>query len=110
VLRAARPLGPVTVTLLDHHGDPLVTPLTLDVVAGTNVFPFDLPPAFAETRFGVEALHVRVADLALAGAGEGAYDYVTSPSAFGEDTARTPDARPRGLKPFSLGGDANRRP
>ncbi len=110
VLRAERALGPVRVALLDHHGDPLVAPLRLDVGAGLTPFAFALPAAFDKAKFGVEGLHVRIDDLARAGAGRGAYDFFTSPSVFADgsrDEASTAagELRPRGLGPFVLDGD-----
>lgn len=53
--------APVTVTLLDHHGDPIAPALTLPAKAGEPaVFAFELPKAVLESRFGVEGLEVKV--------------------------------------------------
>ncbi len=119
VLGSDRNLGPVTVTLLDHHGDPLTPALTQDVGEGLRVYPFLFPEvAFSkeppkdpmgwgapEPRIPVEALSVRIEDLGRAGAGQGSYDFSTSPSvflgkAFGVDDM---PQRPRGVGLFVIG-------
>jgi hypothetical protein len=82
------PLGTVTVTLLDHHGDPAYPPVTQTAGAGTRVFSFALPPSgpapatplpFARgaTRRAFEGAHVHVHDLGATGSGHGRYDIVT---------------------------------
>lgn len=104
-LRAAA--GPTSVTLLDHHGDPLSRELVLDVDDGWKVGAFALSPELVKARYGVEALHVRVADLARSGAGVGSFDYTTSPSVFAgldyESTGTMPK-RPTGPGYFTIGG------
>jgi hypothetical protein len=96
VLGSDRPLGDVTVSLLDHHGDPAYAPVTHAVGAGTAVFAFRLQdpsqPAAPASSGGVpmpspfmmraprrsfEGLHVHVHDLAASGAGHGRFDVVT---------------------------------
>jgi hypothetical protein len=74
VLRSARALGDVTVTLLDHHGDPITTSSTRPVGADATVFSFQLTPALSRTSRGVEGLHVVVHDLAASGQGRGKAD------------------------------------
>ncbi|MDI1479869.1 DUF3160 domain-containing protein [Polyangium sp. y55x31] len=124
VLASDRKLGPVTVALLDHHGDPLVPALTLDIGEGFSVYPFAFPEVpwqspppepepgtyeaylhsqRARPRSPVEAVVVRIEDLAHAGAGKGAFTLVTSPSVFGgKDFSHDLPTRPRGTF-FSLG-------
>ncbi|HVK71041.1 MAG TPA: DUF3160 domain-containing protein, partial [Polyangium sp.] len=120
ILASDRKLGPVTVTLLDHHGDPLTPALTLDVSEGFSVYPFTFPevpwqrPAHGRyddpphhqdrsPQSPVEALEVRIEDLDRAGAGKGAYTLVTSPSVFhGKAFSDDLPTRPRGTD-FSLG-------
>ncbi|MDC3956019.1 DUF3160 domain-containing protein [Polyangium jinanense] len=120
VLASDRDLGPVAVTLLDHHGDPLVPALTQDVGAGFSVYSFRFPeipwpppePTQGQRRASrprsrasspVEAIVVRIEDLARAGAGRGAFTRVTSPSVFsGKDYTPDLPTRPRGTF-FSLG-------
>jgi hypothetical protein len=109
-VQSERDLGSLTVTLLDHHADPLVAPLTIEARPGLTAFAFALPPTFAKTRFGVEALHLHVADLARSGAGKGAYDFFTSPSVFrsgsmiGEEREKRA-IRPRGTGDFVIDGE-----
>lgn len=54
VVRSLEPLGAVTLTLLDHHGDPATRPVTRNVDDGVQVF------VFAPTPGSDEGLHVRV--------------------------------------------------
>lgn len=94
-----KPVGPVSITVLDHHADPLAPTITHDVIDDIVVFPFRFPevprqdkpaPARTEemyfargpTKYLVEAISVRIEDLQHAGLGKGAYDYFTSPSVF----------------------------
>jgi Protein of unknown function (DUF3160) len=107
VMQSDRPIGAVTVGLLDHHGDSLAPPLTLDVGAGSTVYVFRLPEAFRRNRFGVEAMHVRIEDLAKSASGAGPYDWFTSPSVFsGKDFGdpETHPRRPRGVGHFLVDG------
>jgi hypothetical protein len=61
VVVTADEAAPVTITLLDHHGDAIAPSLTLPVKAGApSVFAFELPKAVLESRFGVEGLEVKV--------------------------------------------------
>ena len=80
---------------------------TVDVTPSWSVVAFDLPSSFADAKYGVEALHVRVSDLATSGTGTGAWDLATSPSVFfGKDfemDGKAP-ARPRGVSDFAIGG------
>ncbi|MBI4956303.1 MAG: DUF3160 domain-containing protein, partial [Myxococcales bacterium] len=113
-LRSERALGPVTVTFLDHHGDPVGAPTTLDVGPGWRVValsepsepsaPSALPLPLPLPRDLVRALHVRILDLAHAGLGTGAYDYFTSPSVFADKYGASPlPRRPQGLADFGIG-------
>ena len=99
--------GATTVTLLDHHGDPLSQALRIDVGASWKVAAFDMPQTLARSRHGVEALHVRVEDLAPSGTGKGPFDYTSSPSVFARfspmETAAPPGLRPAGTAPFAIG-------
>ena len=53
--------APVTITLLDHHGDAIAPALTLPALAGEpTVFAFELPKNVLESRFGVEGIEVKV--------------------------------------------------
>lgn len=98
--------GPTSVTLLDHHGDPLTAKLVIDVDREWKVGVFDLSPELAKAHYGVEALHVRVEDLSRSRTGTGPFDYTTSPSVFaGKDYAaedKLPE-RPRGPSYFTIG-------
>jgi hypothetical protein len=100
VVGTPRPLGQVTVTLLDHHGDPAHAAVTHAVGAGSTVFTFrlaeppqpgvaaadagaamfPLAPPFPgmgrEVRRSFEGLDVHVHDLAASGEGHGRYDIV----------------------------------
>lgn len=119
VLASERELGAVSVTLLDHHGDPLHAPVTREVDEGLTVLAFRLPnavtwesPVFGGSgvRTPVEALHVRVEDLGRSGAGKGRYDYATSPSVFvGKDfEVEGLAVRPRGVGAFTIGEGGGR--
>ena len=98
--------GPTTVTLLDHHADALTMKLTMNVEREWKVAVFDLPPELAKAHFGVEAVHVRVEDLAPSRTGSGPFDYATTPSVFaGKDYSgpSTLPVRPRGPGAFTIG-------
>ncbi len=107
-LRSDKPASPVAITLLDHHGDPITAPATLDVGGDYRVAQFDLPGDVAASAYGVEAMHLQVLDLAHAGLGSGPWDFTTSPSVYAgpagqEDLAA---ARRRGLRPKGASGGA----
>ena len=74
VLRGDTPVGDVTVTLLDHHGDPLTPPETAPVGTASTVFTFHLTPALARAPYGVEGMHAWVHDLSVSGPGHGRGD------------------------------------
>ena len=108
-VRSKRAAGKTSVTLLDHHGDALTSPLVFDLAAGSEwqIGVFEMPEALAKSRFGVEALHVRVDDLAPSRTGTGPYDYSTSPSVYttngpNGDADKMP-VRPTGPGYFSIG-------
>lgn len=61
VVAGAAPLGTVTATLLDHHGDPLTRPLSRVVGDEPAVFAFALPESVRRSAAGVEGIHLRVA-------------------------------------------------
>ncbi|MDI3290675.1 DUF3160 domain-containing protein [Polyangium sp. 15x6] len=120
VLAADRPVGPVTVALLDHHADPLAPSLTLNVDDGLVVFPFFFPevahgdadaghvsamfgPRGKRYRSPIEALSVRAEDLTRAGLGKGSYDYFTSPSVLSMSDG-SDGFRPVGTLRFVIGG------
>lgn len=98
LLASNKSAGPVSVTLLDHHADPLAAPLTLPVHDEIVVFPFRFPEVpFEKTeksaddaayfarrkiKYLAEAISIRIEDLGHSGLGSGPYDYFTSPSVF----------------------------
>ena len=104
-LRAGRALGAVSLTLLDHHADPLGPPATIQVDGTWRTIEFSLPSSFATASFGVEALHVHVHDLAFAGLPHGAFDQMSSPSVFSwkEDPDEALPLRPKGVRDFAIG-------
>lgn len=107
-LRADVPVGKVSVTLLDHHGDPLLAPATTEARDAFTTVAFELPPSFRGPGRGVSAWHVRVHDLAPSGKGKGAWDHATSPSVFGAAPLALMSgielpARPGGLEPLGVG-------
>ena len=109
VLRSEVPIEAVQVTLLDHHADALTEPLSIRVGPSWEVHAFTLPPAVAAAEFGVEGLHIGIADLGAIGAGKGRWDYFTSPSVFvgaGEYPFVPLPKRPRGVGEFSIGAMA----
>jgi hypothetical protein len=71
IAQAPSDLGPVTITLLDHHGDPIGEPLTRPVGPALTAFAFALTPALQAARAPVEGIHVKVLDLATSGVGVG---------------------------------------
>jgi len=100
--------GPTTITLLDHHGDPLTAKLTIDVDREWKIAVFDMPPELAKSRFGVEAFHLRVEDLARSRTGTGSYDYTSTPSVFvrqydGDDSVERMPTLPKGVGAFAIG-------
>jgi hypothetical protein len=80
--RSAVPAGPVTVTLLDHHGDPITREARFEAGGAWTLVELGTPPEVARSAYGVEAMHLRIEDLSRAGLGKGAWDYVTNPSVF----------------------------
>lgn len=90
-MRANGRVGKVSVTLLDHHADPLGRPATLDVDTSWRAV------VFSSGQEAAEALHVHVH--------ERAYHQTTSPSVFAWQ-APPDDALPRrrrGVGDFSIG-------
>jgi len=81
-VRSAVPTGPITLTLLDHHGDPITPEARFEAGSAWTVVQLDVPDEVAKAAYGVEAMHLRVEDLARSGVGAGPWDYVTSPSVF----------------------------
>jgi hypothetical protein len=69
-------LGDVSVTLLDHHGDPVAGPVTRVVDKGAAAFAFDVPDE------AVEGIHVSVKDLATSDVGHGRWDLVAGPGVY----------------------------
>jgi hypothetical protein len=67
VVTSPKPLGAVTVEVLDHHGDPLADAVTRDVGRGSQVFAFAIDGA-------AEGFHVHVASPK--------HDRVSAPSAY----------------------------
>lgn len=104
--RSAKAAGPTTVVLLDHHGDPLTNKLTLDVGSDWKVGRWDMPADLATAHYGVEAIHVRIEDLARSKTGTGPFDVTTTPSVFrGTDYSSEEKlpSRPRGVSAFGVG-------
>lgn len=62
VLTATEEVGDVTVTLLDHHRDPIAPSITARVGVGARALAFVLSKAVLDSRFGVEAVDVSVGD------------------------------------------------
>jgi hypothetical protein len=104
-MRAPRHVGKVSVTLLDHHADPLGAGATLDVDTAWKTAAFSLPKSFANTSFGVEGLHVHVHDLGVSGLPHGVYDETSSPSVFSgkEQPNEALPQRRRGAGDFTIG-------
>jgi hypothetical protein len=82
-VESAAHLGPVTLTLLDHHGDALAQPVTRDVGPTGAVFAFRLAAELNERRGAVEAVHVYVHDLGISGGGRGRFDFVVPSKSWG---------------------------
>jgi hypothetical protein len=98
-VRTERPAGPLRITLLDHHGDPLSEPLTVTPDPTWRTYIFRLPAEVADSYQGVEAMAVH-ADL-----GTGSWDYFTTPSQY-RDSDFIPSelpVRPSGVGAFSIG-------
>jgi hypothetical protein len=94
-----KPAGPVSITLLDHHGDPLAPTSTLPINDEIAVFSFRFPEvaqeppkktplgpgdlyAPREIKYLLEGISVHIEDLQHSGLGNGPYDWSTSPSVF----------------------------
>lgn len=106
-LRSDTPVDVVRVTLLDHHADPITSPLEARAGNAWRVYGFELPTEVAESPYGVEAMHVGIPDLAPTGTGAGFWDYFTGPSVFrggGADEEGLP-VRPRGVGAFAIGAE-----
>jgi hypothetical protein len=83
VAQGAGDLGAVTITLLDHHGDPLALPVTRDVGRAPVAFAFAMSPRIQRATYGVEGVHVQIHDLARAGTGgAGRWDLVKGSSVY----------------------------
>jgi hypothetical protein len=82
VLSSEHSLGDVTVTLLDHHGDPVTASITAPVGRAVALFTFRLPPELKKA--GVEGMHVWVHDLATAGLGRGRADLMYGVRVYSE--------------------------
>lgn len=99
LLASNKKAGPVSVTLLDHHADPLADALSHPVDDEIVVLSFRFPEvpfdnkkpesrpedmdfASRKIKYLVEAISVRIEDLQHSGLGSGPYDYFTSPSVF----------------------------
>jgi hypothetical protein len=81
VVRSPRPLGEVTIELVDHHGDPLAAPVK-QRVDRESVFAFALPKDVLSSKRGASGMHLRVHDLSVAGVGKGRFDIVRGVSAY----------------------------
>jgi hypothetical protein len=100
VVTSPRALGNVSLTLLDHHGDPLTTALTRALVAGSEIFAFELPSTLFER--GVEGVHLYVHDLASSGSGHGRFDFTAGPGVYLSQASRPERQLANGS--FWLGG------
>lgn len=107
VLTSPKTLGPLSFVLQDHHGDALTEVAHAIHKGGSTVLTFTLPASFRGVKYGVEAVHLHIDDLAHAGVGRGPYDYATTPAEFwsiGEAAMEKPlPARPSGAKSFQIG-------
>ncbi len=119
-LTSPAPLGNVTVTLLDHHGDPVTEPLTRAVGAAPAVFAFRVPDALraeitsvddpsspaAPPRHAIEGAHLRVAELSAPGRPPAPFDYVLGASAYRglDDTGRDDRVPYQRYGSFEIGG------
>ena len=93
VVQAPQPLGEVTIELVDHHGDLLAAPTT-QRVDRQAVFAFALPKEVLASTYGIEGMHVRVHDLAVSGAGKGAFDMVSGLATYRGSVDTWGDPRP----------------
>ncbi len=96
VVQSPKPLGDVTIELLDHHGDPLGAPVKLNVERQA-VFAFALPKDVLTATYGIEGMHLRVHDLAISGTGKGRFDMVSGVAMYRRLVDRWGDARPTTL-------------
>jgi hypothetical protein len=105
--RSAKPAGPTSIVLLDHHGDPVTNKLTLDVGSEWKIGRWDMPAELANAHYGVEAIHVRIEDLARSKTGHtGPFDLTTTPSVFHSKDYSSEEklpSRPRGVSAFGIG-------
>lgn len=100
-IRSDKPLSGISLTLLDHHADPLTARLKVHASNDWGVYVFDLPESVATASFGVEAVHVRV------DTDKGPWDWFTSPGVYTEppdyaEPLKLP-VRPRGVQGFAFG-------
>ncbi len=104
-LRGADDLGAVTVTLLDHHGDPLGDSITRDVGREPVVFGFRLPKAVLEAPHGIEGVHLHVHDLATSRSGRDRFDSTTPVMAWDLEPGPrpVPARRPAPIWTLALG-------
>jgi hypothetical protein len=114
-LRAKVPLGKVTVTLLDHHGDRVGAGAAVEVGTAWKVVAFALPAEFrgrdlglgdwVSMTYGIDAVDIRVEDLAVSGTGQGAYEVSSSPSVFYWANGPVPELplRWRGFDDIAIG-------
>ncbi|HQP36411.1 MAG TPA: DUF3160 domain-containing protein [Polyangiaceae bacterium] len=100
-IRSDRPLRGISLTLLDHHADPLTASLKVNASDDWGVYVFDLPQSVAAASFGAEAVHLRV------DTDQGPWDWSTGPGVYTEPAgyAHPPElpVRPRGVRGFAFG-------
>ena len=91
VIDAPRSLS-ATVTLLDHHGDPLGEAASAAITGAGEpaIVAFDVPSALRTSRHGIEGVHVRVDDHAA----QDHWDFVSGVSAYGASPFNAPPALP----------------
>ena len=109
-VRSDRPAGATSVTLLDHHGDPLTKELALDVKRTWSIGSFDMPADLAASKWGVEAVHLHIDDLAPSKTGTGPFDFTTTPNhLYGDERPPNMPDRARRTESFSIGLDGGPR-
>lgn len=100
-IRSDKPLPGISLTLLDHHADPLTASLRVHASNDWSVYVFDLPQPIAAASFGVEAIHVRV------DTDDGPWDWSTGPGVYTEPAGRAQPVelpvRPQGVRGFAFG-------
>jgi len=100
-IRSDKPLHGISLTLLDHHADPLTAALKVEPSNEWGVYVFEMPEPVAAATFGVEAIHLQVS------AAPEPWNWFTSPGVYTEppepaEPLKLP-VRPRGVQGFAIG-------